>query len=152
MWQESLHLLFSRMFNTRQMITPWLVGGRTEPYIDIQQNDNGFTIRADVPGSDPENINISVADSAITITGYKDSQCEEGESFIHHECCDGSFFRTVALPESANTEDASATFENNVLTIHVPQKNQRSKAARKLEILVNDTADQKLSQNKKKAA
>ncbi len=151
MWQESLHILFSKMFNTRQMITPWLTGGRTEPYIDIQCNDNGFIIRADVPGINAENLDIALADSAITITGYKDSECEEGEGFLHHECCDGSFCRTIALPQNADTDKANVSFENSVLTIKVPQKNQGPKTTRKLEILVDNEKEQK-SLSEKKAA
>ena len=152
MWQENMHRLFGEMFNTRQMITPWLNGGRTRPYIDIRDNGKGFTIRADIPGLSPENLDIAVSDSAITIAGYKDEECRDGETFVHHECCNGSFCRTVALPEEADTENASAAFEKNVLTIEVPKKAKAQQKTRKLEIVVANDKDNAAPAGKKKAA
>lgn len=152
MWQENVHRLFSEMFNTRQMITPWLNGGRTEPFIDIRDNEKSFIIRADVPGLDPENLDIAVSDSAVTIAGYKDDECRDGEAFVHHECCNGSFCRTVALPEEADTENARAAFEKNVLTIEVPKKPKSAQRSRKLEIIVANDKENAASTGKKKAA
>jgi HSP20 family protein len=141
------------MFNTRQMMTPWLNGGRTEPYIDIRDNNKSFVIRADVPGLDPENLDIAVSENAVTISGYKDNECKDGEGFVHHECCNGSFCRTVALPEDADTENASAAFEKNILIIEVPKKAKTQQKIRNLEIAVaNDKDDAKVSTSKKKAA
>lgn len=151
-WQENMHRLFSEMFNTRQMIMPWLNGNRTEPFIDIRDNGKGFTIRADVPGLNPENLDIAVSDSAITISGYKDEECRDGETFVHHECCNGSFCRTVALPEEADTENASAAFDKNILTIEVPKKIKAEQKTRKLEIAVANDEEKPTPSAKKKAA
>ena len=152
MWQESLHRLFSEMFNTRQMMTPWMSGGRTGPYIDIRDNGQEFIIRADVPSLSPENLDIAISDSAVTIAGYRDEECTDGEIFVHHERCEGSFCRTVALPEEADTQNASATFEKNVLTINVSKKPRAAQKIRALEIAVVKDKEGSASGKKRKAA
>ena len=152
LWQENIHRLFSEMFNNRQMVSPWLTGGRTKPYVNITEDQKAYTVEANVPGLSAEDLDIAVSDSALTIGGYTDEQCHDGESFLHRECCEGSFCRTVALPDNADTDKASATLDNNVLRIHVPKKTEGAKKARKLEILSSVKGQTVPANDKKKAA
>lgn len=120
--QNGVHSLFSQLFNNRQMMTPWLMGHQTEPYIDITESNGGFVIKADVPGVDVEELDVSIADSALIIKGKKQSRQHEGDNYLRHECCVEPFSRTVALPEEADIERASANFDQNVLTVEIPKK------------------------------
>ncbi len=122
-YQRNTHRMFSELFNNRQLATPWLTGTMTEPYVDIIENGESFKIRADVPGLSADDLDISISESAITISGERreDSQ-EENDTYIRRECHCGAFIRTIALPEEANLDKAKASFEQNVLTIEIPKK------------------------------
>lgn len=126
-WQENMHRLFCEIYNTRQMVTPLMMGSHIKPYIDITDKGDEFIIKAEVPGFAAKDFDISYADSAITIGGYVSEKSSSGEYYLHHECCEGSFCRTVALPHNANTAKASAVLDNNILTITVPKKQKSSK-------------------------
>ena len=108
--QSNIHRLFSEMFNNRQMLTPWLAGQNTEPYIDIIENGKSFKISAELPGLNAKDVDVSISDCALTITGEKKkSSAEEGDTYIRKECCCGAFSRTIALPEEADMDKATAT-------------------------------------------
>lgn len=133
--QSNIHRLFSEMFNSRQMLTPWLIGNNTEPYVDIIENGKSFKIKAELPGLNAKDVDVSLSDSALTISGEKqEDKLEEGDNYIRRECHCGSFSRTIALPEEADLDNASASFDQNVLTIEVPKKAEAKSKTRKLNI------------------
>jgi len=126
-FQRNTHRMFSEFFNNRQMSTPWLIGMMTEPYIDIIENGNKFKIKADVPGMRAKDLEVSIADSAVTIRGERiDEQNEDGDTYIRRECRCGAFSRTIALPEEADVDKASVSFEQNVLTVEMPKGTVKS--------------------------
>jgi len=85
-FQRNTHRMFSEFFNNRQMSTPWLIGTMTEPYIDIIENGNKFKIKADVPGMRAKDLEVSIADSAVTSRGEGvDEQNEDGDTYIRRE-------------------------------------------------------------------
>ncbi|MCB2081682.1 MAG: Hsp20/alpha crystallin family protein [Rickettsiales bacterium] len=133
--QRNTHRVFSELFNNRQMSTPWLTGAMTEPYVDIIENGSKFRIKADVPGLNAKDLEVSIADSAITIKGERsEEKKEEDDTYIRRECHCGAFSRTIALPEEADIEKATATFDQNVLTVEVPKKPEAKNKSRKLKI------------------
>jgi len=142
-FQRNTHRMFSEFFNNRQMSTPWLIGTMTEPYIDIIENGNKFKIKADVPGMRAKDLEVSIADSAVTIRGERvDEQNEDGDTYIRRECHCGAFSRTIALPEEADVDKASVSFEQNVLTVEVPKG-----AAKSPELKIHKTEAVKTSQS-----
>ena len=79
--------------------------GEFMPSMEISENDRLITVRAEVPGIDPADIDISVAGNTLTISGEKRQESEErGRDFYHSECAYGSFRRRIELPESADPE------------------------------------------------
>lgn len=136
LWQDNLHRLFSETFNSRQMVMPWIAGKRPRPHINIEENAKGYVVRAGVSGSCPKDIDVSIADSALTISGCPGSGCKKGEgAYIHHESCDDSFSRTVALPADADTSAATATFDNGLLIVDIPKMSQMPEKARRLRVV-----------------
>ncbi len=134
-YQQMTHRVFGDLFNNRQMFTPWLTGSHTEPYVDIVENAKGYKVSADVLGIDPKNMEVSVAEDAIVISGAKqESHAQEGEHYVRQECCAGAFSRTIALPEDADVDHAEASFDRNVLTIEIPKKAESFQKMRKLKI------------------
>ena len=145
-FQQNMNRLFGDLFNNRQMFTPWWTGSHTEPYIDIVENDKSFIIKADVPGVDAEDLDMSVSDQGALIIKGEREDCheEKGGEYLRRECCSGSFSRTIALPDNADFDNAAATFERNVVTVEVPKKAGVGLAkARKLKIAANEQKQKK---------
>jgi HSP20 family protein len=107
------------------------------PSIDISENDNEIVIRADTPGIDSKDVNISVSGRELTISGEKKDSREEGDDNAWYcERSFGSFRRTIELPDNVNLDRISADSHNGVLTVHVP----RTEPARRRQIEVKPGA------------
>lgn len=139
--QKNIHRLFSELFNNRQMLAPWFAGLNTEPYVDIIENSKSFKVKAEIPGIKTDDLDVSVSENSLTISGNKkEEKKEEGDNYIRHECFCGSFSRTIALPEEADMENAEATLENSILTVEIPKKSVSGK--KKRTVNVEDTLEE----------
>jgi HSP20 family protein len=104
------------------------------PQIEVLQNNDQFTVRADLAGLTKDDVEIEVNDEFLTISGERKEEKEEKrEGFYRSERSYGSFYRQIPLPEGALTENATATFVNGVLEITIPATKVTT-PARKLEI------------------
>lgn len=93
------------------------------PRVDIKEEPNRFVILADIPGVDPNDIEIHMDKGILTIKGErKTEQREQGENFTRVERSRGIFHRRFALPESANPEGISASGRHGVLEIAIPKR------------------------------
>jgi HSP20 family protein len=90
------------------------------PSLDLSESEKEITVRAEIPGVDPENIDIAVSGNVLTISGEKKEEYEErSQSVFRAERRFGSFRRSVALPDFVDTEHVSADYDKGVLTIHL---------------------------------
>lgn len=106
-----------------------------EPALDIDETDKTFRLRMELPGVDEKNVKITMNDRYMTIKGEKEqSHREESKNSLRCECSYGSFERTVYLPETANADEAQATWKNGVLTIEMPKRANASHKTRQIEI------------------
>ena len=79
-------------------------------------------VEAALPGMKPDDVEISVEDGTLTITGRTaDERTAEDGSYLVQEIRRGSFSRSVTLPNGLEPDKAVATFENGVLSAHDPQ-------------------------------
>jgi len=98
------------------------------PSVDIKEEAERFVIRADLPGIDPQNIEIQMDKNILSIKGERsvESVVEGGAAesgrYSRIERRHGSFHRCFALPESADAEGISASGRNGVLEIVIPKK------------------------------
>jgi HSP20 family protein len=107
------------------------------PSMDIKEETERFLIHADVPGVDPKDIEVSMEDGVLTISGErKVEEREESAGWTRTERHTGRFLRRFTLPETANPEGISAKGEHGSLEIIIPK--QAKAASRK--IAVNVTA------------
>lgn len=91
------------------------------PRVDVTQHKNDLVIRVDLPGVDKNDVKINVGEDAITIHGERHrAQEEERDGVYRTERSYGVFYRSVALPAGAITDQASASFTNGVLEIRMP--------------------------------
>lgn len=105
-------------------------GYRAWPAIDVAEREDAITVRAEVPGCKPEDIDVSVYGDTLTIAGQKkDSKEEQGDGFYHVESSYGSFRREVLLPTSVDEEKINAEYKDGVLSITLP-KAEQSKAVK----------------------
>ncbi len=90
------------------------------PAVDLAENDKELTVRAELPGIDPKDLEVTVTGNQLVISGEKKESNEHSEkNFYQTETRYGSFRRTVALPEGIDTENVDAQYANGVLTLHL---------------------------------
>lgn len=93
------------------------------PRVDIKEETNRFLLYADIPGVDPQDIEVQMDKGMLTIKGERRGEAVlESESFSRIERRHGSFHRRFALPDSADPEGISASGRNGVLQITIPKR------------------------------
>ena len=100
------------------------------PALDIAEDENEFTIKAEVPGCKAEDIDISVHGNILTISGEKKQEKEEkGKGYRHTERSYGSFRRDVNLASEVDSNKVEATYKDGILSIKLP-KTEKTKAVK----------------------
>ena len=90
------------------------------PAVDIKENEDNFTIVADIPGVKPEDIEVQMENGVLTIKGEKETEkTEEKEDYQRIERSFGSFYRRFSLPETADPDRIEAKSDHGVLEITV---------------------------------
>jgi HSP20 family protein len=84
-----------------------------------------LVVRADLPGVDPKNVEITVSGDQLTIRGKRERVHEEKEhNLIHREVSYGSFERSLRLPEGVKPEEIKAAYHHGVLELTIPVSDQ----------------------------
>jgi len=97
--------------------------GEWYPSIDTFMRENQLVVRADIPGVDPRNVDISVTGNVLTVKGERKSDVEEKkEGYLFHETTLGTFERSITLPEGVDTAKVHASYKNGVIEITMPAK------------------------------
>jgi HSP20 family protein len=92
------------------------------PTLDISETDTEIKVAAELPGLDENDIDISLTQNVLTISGEKKAEKEdEGENYHRIERSYGSFERSVTLSTEVETDQVEAIFKNGVLTIVLPK-------------------------------
>ncbi len=103
------------------------------PSVDISENDNAFKLVADIPGVNPDEIDISMEKGVLTIKGERNTETVEAEGNYHRtERQSGTFYRRFTLPDSADGDKIAAKSEHGVLTITIPK--QEVALSRRIEV------------------
>jgi len=102
------------------------------PSVDLIERDNEILIRAEMPGVEKKDLDISVSNNRITIRGStRSEQKEEKGEYYHREMRSGTYCRSITLPASVNGDKAKANFRDGVLEVTLPRtkpsKRQRIK-------------------------
>lgn len=93
------------------------------PAVDIEEDDNNYLIRADVPGLDKKDIDVRLDNGVLSITGEKRVEKETGKASKQHrtERYCGSFSRRFTLPSTIKSDKVDASYKDGVLTVKVPK-------------------------------
>lgn len=126
---QALDHMFEPTWFDRENWISNVVGSNWTPSIDIKEQENQYVIRANVPGVDPKNIDVSIDKGTLTIKGHNETETKhEDENYLHMERSQGSFYRSISLPNAADSSKISAKTKNGVLEIIVPKtKESQSK-------------------------
>jgi HSP20 family protein len=93
------------------------------PRVDIKEEADRFLLYADLPGVDPQDIEVQMDKGMLTIKGERREEgVSETERYSRIERRHGVFHRRFALPDSADPEGISASGHNGVLTISIPKR------------------------------
>jgi len=104
-----------------------LAGGLDGPALplDVTADSDSVTIEAALPGIKPDDVDITVENGTVTISGKTaDERTAEEGSYVLQEIRRGSFSRTVTLPNGLEPDKARATFENGILHLEIPKAEQ----------------------------
>lgn len=121
-FRDEMDQLFDSFFGGTRLSEwgfPESTGGWV-PEIEIIEGERDYTVRAEVPGLDPKDIDVSLTGNRLTISGEKKEETEEkrGGTF-HSERRFGSFHRSIELPAGVNADAVTAEVDKGVLTLKI---------------------------------
>lgn len=136
--QEEMNRVFDHFFNRVQVgLTDWNGKYASTPAIDMIENAESFTLKADLAGVDPDDVEVEIQDGFLTIKGGVEKE-EKGKdkegTYLFRERASGYFKRTVSLPETADCSKAEAAFRNGILFVDIGKKAEALQKPRKLPI------------------
>jgi len=90
--------------------------------VDVYQTDNEIVIQSTIAGVKPEDLDISIENDTVTISGERKNIVEDsGKNYFYQECFWGAFSREIILPEEIDGERAEATMKDGVFTLRIPK-------------------------------
>jgi HSP20 family protein len=105
------------------------------PNLDISESRKAYTVRAELPGVDPDDIAIEVEGQTLVLRGEKQrEQVEEDEGYHCTERSYGSIQRVLSLPEDADCDAIDARFKHGVLSLRIPKRAPKVSQGRRIEI------------------
>ncbi|TDR44034.1 heat shock protein Hsp20 [Tahibacter aquaticus] len=124
-FQDEIKHAFERLFRTDESDQSNVVTSQWAPRVDIKEEDKRFVILADVPGVDPNEIEIHMDKGILSIKGERKKDVGEGK-LSRVERQHGGFYRRFALPDSADAEGITASGKNGVLEVSIPKRPETS--------------------------
>jgi len=133
-FQREMNTMFGRRYGlTRGEHDTEVVTSDWVPAVDVKEEERRFVIYVDVPGVDAGDIEVAMEKGVLSIRGERKSESsEEHEGYKRIERSRGSFYRSFALPDTADAEGISARGQNGVLEIVIPK--QEKVQARKITV------------------
>jgi HSP20 family protein len=105
------------------------------PSLDVSETKNDIVVKAEIPGMDPKDMDISLSNDILTIKGEKKQEKEEKEEDYHLiERSYGKFIRSLRLPGEVKGDKINATYKNGVLSITLPKSEEVKKKELKIKV------------------
>ena len=117
------------------------------PRLDVKERDNELCVSAELPGVEPNEVDVRLEGSLLTIRGEKKAEAEQEKEDYHvMERSYGRFQRSLQLPFEPDANQVRADFKHGVLTIHVPKQPQQERS-RRIEIAAGGQDQQEQQAN-----
>ena len=105
------------------------------PSLDMSETKNNIVVKAEVPGLEPNDIDISITGGVLTIKGEKKQEKEEKDENYHRiERSYGTFTRSVRVPQEVQSDKIEATYKDGVLKITLPKSEEAKKKGIKIKV------------------
>jgi HSP20 family protein len=102
-----------------------MTAGAFVPAVDIYEDQHGIQLKLEVPGIDDKDLDISVENNVLTVSGERKFEKEQKEENFHRiEPRYGSFTRSFTLPNTVDTETITADYNNGVLNLHLAKREE----------------------------
>jgi HSP20 family protein len=121
--QREMNQLFSRFFGEGEQVgNRWQSQIESDvPQIESCVRDNTLHVKADLPGIDPKEVEVTVEGNRLTLRGQRKTEQEGAEEgYFHRELQYGNFIRSFTIPEGVKVEDIQAKYHNGVLELSIP--------------------------------
>jgi HSP20 family protein len=130
---DRLRRMFEGGLNLEPLTEPlgWM------PAMEIVENDDAFVVTAEVPGINAKDVDISIDDGVLTLSGEKKEEKEEGKEgskFHMWERRYGSFRRSFTLPQAVEADKISAKATDGILTVTLPKTKKAKAQGRKIPV------------------
>jgi HSP20 family protein len=120
--QEQINRIFgdvARTSHEESNLTPWA------PAVDIFETEHELVVNVDLPGVNPQDLDIRVENNILTIRGERKFENKVNEeNYLRVERAYGSFSRSFSLANSVNSEAIKADYQNGVLTLSIPKREE----------------------------
>jgi len=120
--QDQVNRLFGDVFERageESSLTAWA------PSVDIYETEHELVVKADLPEVDPKDLDIRVENNILTIRGERKFEKKVSEeNYLRVERAYGSFARSFTLANTVNSEAIKADYQNGVLTLSIPKKEE----------------------------
>jgi HSP20 family protein len=110
-----------------EFLTPTSGGASLlRPSVDIEEQEEGYTVRAELPGLKQEDIKITLQDDQLVIRGEKRREAEKkGSNYIRTELVYGTFERAFTLSQAVQGDKIEATYRDGVLEVRIPKAEEK---------------------------
>ena len=117
--QDEMERVFRQAVGDRQGASP---AGAFSPALDVEESEDGFTLHVELPGVSADDVEVSLEENVLTITGERGFYDEkQAEGFRRIERHFGRFHRAVRLPDRVDADRVEASYRDGMLTIQVPK-------------------------------
>ncbi len=90
--------------------------------VDVAENEDGYVVKASLPGINIDDLDITFEDNVLTLKGeMKLDETIDEEDYVIQERRHGQFMRSIRFPTAVDSNKIEATYENGVLTLQVPK-------------------------------
>lgn len=97
------------------------IGAGEYPRMNLSQDDNNYYVEALIPGIDPDALDLNLMRGALTLSGERKEDENDGRTWHRHERGSGKFMRTIELPDSIDNSKVDAEYRHGVLVITLPK-------------------------------
>ena len=117
------------------------------PPIEIEARDNNLVVSVELPGLDDEDVEVDITDDMLIVQGEREVERDQDDRGVRRtERQYGRFYRAIALPDGADTDKATAEFDNGVLRITIPVAQDQSSGVRQIPIRASGSSQPKQGQ------
>ena len=123
---------FARAFGDEREVTPraWV------PPVDIYETAGSLVLKAELPGINPDEVEIRVEDNTLYLKGERKFEKEVKEENLHRvERSYGTFTRSFALPNTIDADKVRAEYQNGILTLTMPKREEAKPRTIKINVL-----------------